>query len=61
LEYEGSDPIDVDKSGNQIIDKSNPNEKIFSKEYIRIMKILENKLLEEKKVMLIDQNKEYYQ
>jgi hypothetical protein len=42
LEYEGSDPIDVDKSGNQIIDKSNPNEKIFSKEYIRIMKILEN-------------------
>ncbi len=61
MEYEGSDPIDVDKSGNQIIDKSNPNEKIFSKEYIRIMKILENKLLEEKKVMLIDQNKEYYQ
>lgn len=48
LKYQGCDPVEVDEHGNQVLERGSNKPKL-SKEYIRIMRELERRLLEEKK------------
>ena len=56
----GSDPVDVDKNGEQILEKGSTGPKL-PKDYIRLMKDLELELLERNKQLVKQINEEHYQ
>lgn len=51
LKYQGCEPVEVDENGNQVLEKGSHKPRL-SKEYIRIMRDLERRLLEEKKELV---------
>lgn len=60
LKYQGCEPVEVDENGNQVLEKGSHKPRL-SKEYIRIMRDLERRLLEEKKQLVKQQNAQHYQ
>ena len=60
LKYQGCEPVEVDENGNQVLEKGSHKPRL-SKEYIRIMRDLERRLLEEKKELVKQQNARHYQ
>lgn len=60
MKYQGCDPVEVDENGNQVLEKGSHKPRL-SKEYIRIMRDLERRLLEEKKEQVKQQNARHYQ
>ena len=60
LKFQGCEPVEVDEHGNQVLEKGSHKPRL-SKEYIRIMRDLERRLLEEKKQLVKQQNAQHYQ
>lgn len=60
MKYVGCDPIEVNEHGDPI-NKNDAKTKGYSKEYTKIMKDFERRLLPEKSAIVKAQNQEYYQ
>ena len=59
IKYLGCDPIELNDNGDPV-NKNDPKTKIYNKEYIRTLKNFEQKLLNEKSMVVKEQNKVYY-